>query len=211
MKYLISSHIKSVLSIDLKLFMSQPLMKMGVKTLIVFVLCSVLINYVEAQFTTTVTAMNITSKVVINATPGSSGDFLAVAPVDQLIAATCTLTFQGTKCNDQMLFISTSGNKSWGGSDFCKTATFTVTSIGNKMFISYILKNPGKISCEIKAVQQANVNCDCGWSAPNKKIVGGTETKVNEFTSHAGLVDIDSRAVICGAVISESDNHFSLS
>lgn len=61
----------------------------------------------------------------------------------------------------------------------------------------------------MKAVAQTNSNCDCGWNVQSR-IVGGTTAGINEFVSHAGLVDKNTKDVFCGAIIRELSNKFSL-
>lgn len=60
----------------------------------------------------------------------------------------------------------------------------------------------GSFQCVLKSVQLTNSNCDCGWNVRGR-IVGGSTAGVNEFVSHAGLVDQRSKDVFCGAVIRE--------
>lgn len=57
-------------------------------------------------------------------------------------------------------------------------------------------------ACVLKSSALTNSNCDCGWNV-RSKIVGGTSAGVNEFVSHAGLVDKTTKEIFCGAIIGE--------
>lgn len=77
-------------------------------------------------------------------------------------------------------------------------------SIGNEIVVS--LKSAtllaGSFQCILKSVKLTNSNCDCGWNVRGR-VVGGSTAGVNEFISHAGLVDRRTKDVFCGAVICE--------
>lgn len=93
---------------------------------------------------------------------------------------------------------------------YCGNDTFSVESTGRTMTIvlSTTFWSPGvKFLCELQAIEEEETdkdyNCRCGWKKPTK-IVGGTETGVNEYPMMAGLVDPVRRDVYCGAsIISE--------
>lgn len=57
----------------------------------------------------------------------------------------------------------------------------------------------GRLRCFLQATPN---NCVCGIRNRGR-IVGGTETLVNEYPMMAGLVDAVERAIICGATISK--------
>lgn len=54
--------------------------------------------------------------------------------------------------------------------------------------------------CTFKSIAPTNANCECGWNVRGR-IVGGSAAGVNEFVSHAGLVDKATKDVFCGAII----------
>ncbi|XP_028982320.1 uncharacterized protein LOC107041163 [Diachasma alloeum] len=67
----------------------------------------------------------------------------------------------------------------------------------------------GTFECDIKTYEDADYEgdeendeeaCHCGWKN-SEKIVGGTDTEVNEYPMMAGLVDLSFREVYCGATI----------
>ncbi|KAK2586038.1 hypothetical protein KPH14_012040 [Odynerus spinipes] len=82
----------------------------------------------------------------------------------------------------------------------CGLNSFTVESVSSEMIIKFRSSYNtygGKFRCELTATPQT---CSCGWKNPTR-IVGGVETGVNEFPMMAGLVDLQTRLLYCGAVI----------
>ncbi|XP_063975616.1 venom serine protease 34-like isoform X2 [Diachasmimorpha longicaudata] len=64
----------------------------------------------------------------------------------------------------------------------------------------------GTFECDIKTNKDEDYEedeeetCNCGWKN-SEKIVGGTNTEVNEYPMMAGLIDLSVRYVYCGATI----------
>ncbi|XP_070169078.1 venom serine protease 34-like [Polyergus mexicanus] len=102
----------------------------------------------------------------------------------------------------------------------CTQDTLSVQIAGKSMqkycgFGSLILegKNPiikldspsysqgGKFLCEIRAENPFDENnCKCGWKKVTR-IVGGTETGINEYPMMCGLVDSTNKLIYCGCTI----------
>jgi hypothetical protein len=127
--------------------------------------------------------------------------YLIVSPVDTYVEATCTIS---TICSRHVFTFSRAGLADVSdGLTYCGSGNPPVaTSIGNEMVVT--LNNggyaPGSFTCTFTAV---TTNCDCGWSV-NTKIVGGSNTGVNEIVSHAGLVNTATKEIYCGAIIGEN-------
>lgn len=121
--------------------------------------------------------------------------------VDTFIQAKCTITLQETTCNNQRFVYSRSGELTGKDDRFwCTSGTYTFSSIGNELVISMV--SSGSFQCVLTPIKPDNLNCDCGWTAQNR-IVGGSPTGVNEYVSHVGLVDRNTKQVFCGGVISK--------
>ncbi|EFN63716.1 Transmembrane protease, serine 9 [Camponotus floridanus] len=59
----------------------------------------------------------------------------------------------------------------------------------------------GRFLCKIQAENPFDENnCKCGWKKVTR-IVGGTETGVNEYPMMCGLVDINEKIIYCGCTI----------
>ncbi|KAI4500529.1 hypothetical protein M0802_004491 [Mischocyttarus mexicanus] len=83
---------------------------------------------------------------------------------------------------------------------FCGINSFALESIGSNMKIQFHSRYNtygGKFQCTLTAAEE---ECKCGWKNPSR-IVGGTETGVNEYPMMAGLVDFLKRLLFCGATI----------
>jgi hypothetical protein len=123
-----------------------------------------------------------------------------ISPFETYLEASCKIA---TVCNRHIFALSRAGELDLSdGTTYCGSGSPPIVrSIGNELVIA--LNNggfaPGSFSCTVRVV---NNNCDCGWSA-NTKIVGGINTGVNEFVSHAALVDTGTRERYCGAIIGE--------
>ncbi|XP_076297371.1 venom serine protease 34 [Lasioglossum baleicum] len=88
---------------------------------------------------------------------------------------------------------------------YCGEGTFSIESGGPTMsvqFQSSIWSPGGKFLCSVTALKppQDNENCRCGWKNPSR-IVGGTETGVNEYPMMCALVDLELSAPFCGCTI----------
>lgn len=130
--------------------------------------------------------------------------YQVLAPVNTFITAQCTTYLKDTSCNSRFL-VSRSGNKDLiDYINYCTSGPLTVSSIGNEIVvvIAASATYPAGFSCTFNSVVLNNTNCDCGWTGI-PKIVGGTDTQVNEFISHAGLQNFQTKEVFCGGVIRE--------
>jgi hypothetical protein len=78
-------------------------------------------------------------------------------------------------------------------------------SIGNEIVVALTSSStlPASFQCVFKSLAQTNSNCDCGWNVKSR-IVGGSVTGINEFVSHAGLIDRQTRDIFCGGLIRET-------
>lgn len=137
---------------------------------------------------------------------GSSCRYTLIAPSGYNIQTTCDVnidTVQNSACSTELFYISTEGFPSLVGSEyFCGKGSISRNSIFNKMMIAYTSSSAtygGTFSCRIQVVKQ---DCDCGWSRW-QKIVGGTESGINEYTSMVGLLDKLTASVFCSGVISK--------
>ncbi|XP_058836090.1 venom serine protease-like [Topomyia yanbarensis] len=134
---------------------------------------------------------------------GSSCRYMLVAPPGYVIDASCTINIdvpQGTACSTELFYISKEGFSALEGSEFsCGAGVLNRQSLFNKMMIAYTSSSnsAGSFSCRIKVQSQ---DCDCGWSRW-QRIVGGTESGVNEYTSMVGLLDKVTVNVFCSGVI----------
>jgi hypothetical protein len=130
--------------------------------------------------------------------------YMVTSPADSYIEATCSLS---TTCGRQVFTVSRAGEKDLSdGTTYCGVGTIPVAkSIGNEIVVTLNNGNsaPGSFNCQFTVIAQSNLNCDCGWSK-DTKIVGGTQTGVNEIVSHAGLVNANTREIYCGAIISKN-------
>ncbi|XP_029731272.1 venom serine protease-like [Aedes albopictus] len=118
------------------------------------------------------------------------------------IALTCSDVYipQSTSCYYDKLVISTGGKMDLSDAKaYCGTGTVAAESTGSSMVMA--LQAPsmtygGRVRCTA-----TKINCQCGMRR-KKKIVGGTETLVNEFPMMAGVVDVASGAgIFCGGTI----------
>ncbi|XP_058461897.1 venom serine protease 34-like isoform X2 [Malaya genurostris] len=118
------------------------------------------------------------------------------------IALSCPDVYipQSTSCYYDKLLISTGGKLDLSDSKaYCGTGTVTTESIGSSMVVTLEVSTAthgGRFYCTAK-----KINCQCGMKR-KKKIVGGTETLVNEFPMMAALIDMASgNGIFCGATI----------
>lgn len=87
------------------------------------------------------------------------------------------------------------------GQRFCGTGQISFESDSTQMVVSLQSTSNsrgGRVRCFFSAVPN---NCACG-TRNRPRIVGGTQTLVNEYPMMAGLIDTNDRAIICGATIS---------
>ncbi|XP_001657965.2 venom serine protease 34 [Aedes aegypti] len=133
---------------------------------------------------------NTDCRWVLTTTPGSR------------IALTCSDVYipQSTSCYYDKLVISTGGKMDLSDAKaYCGTGTIAAESTGSSMVVALQVPSTtygGRVYCTA-----TKINCQCGLRR-KKKIVGGTETLVNEFPMMAGVVDVASGAgIFCGATI----------
>ncbi|XP_049547074.1 venom serine protease-like [Anopheles darlingi] len=83
---------------------------------------------------------------------------------------------------------------------YCGQKAFVLQTTGNQATIALrtiSTSSGGRFRCQVVAQPP---KCSCGLRRTSK-IVGGVETRVNEFPMMAGMVDSTSRNVFCGATI----------
>lgn len=88
---------------------------------------------------------------------------------------------------------------------YCGEGTFSIESGGPNMVVQFqssFWSQGGKFLCSATALKkpQENENCQCGWKNPSR-IVGGTETGVNEYPMMCALVDFSTKKPYCGCTI----------
>ncbi|XP_011643414.1 venom serine protease 34-like [Pogonomyrmex barbatus] len=82
---------------------------------------------------------------------------------------------------------------------YCGYKTFTLIGMNPTIRLnSFSNYSKGRFLCQIYASN--NDNCQCGWKKVTR-IVGGSETEVNEYPMMAGLVDYMKRDIVCGCTI----------
>lgn len=157
--------------------------------------------------------------------PGTSCRYQIIAPASSIIEASCSFDIAGVRaiknstnklkssnflqnqpsCATQKFKISRGGDDDLRDSSvLCGRGSSLQRSIGNEMVVALVSSKLSATSfrCTFKSVAQTNANCDCGWNVRGR-IVGGSAAGINEFVSHAGLVDKATKEVFCGAIIRE--------
>ncbi|XP_076655708.1 venom serine protease 34 [Halictus rubicundus] len=114
----------------------------------------------------------------------------------------CTLEMPwSVNCYEDSLLV---GVNSSTQHKYCGDGTFSIDSDGPTMsvqFQSAFWTRGGRFMCNVTALtSQFEENCRCGRKNPSK-IVGGTETGVNEYPMMCALVDFAKRIPFCGCTI----------
>ncbi|XP_055531866.1 venom serine protease-like [Wyeomyia smithii] len=158
----------------------------------------------QIQLTTTANFQLISSFYPAKYPSGSSCRYMLIAPPGFTVEASCTINIdvpQVTSCSTELFYFSVEGFSSLVGSEYaCGAGTLVRKSLFNKLMLAYTsasTDSSGSFSCVVKVQPQ---DCDCGWSRW-QKIVGGTESGVNEYTSIVGLLDKVTVSVFCSGVI----------
>ncbi|XP_062559125.1 venom serine protease-like isoform X2 [Armigeres subalbatus] len=127
---------------------------------------------------------------VLTTTPGSR------------IALSCSDVYipQSPSCYYDKLVISTGGRMDLADAKaYCGTGTVAAESTGSSMVVALQVPSTtygGRVYCTA-----SKISCQCGMRR-KKKIVGGTETLINEFPMMAAMVDVASGdGIFCGATI----------
>ncbi|XP_077283216.1 transmembrane protease serine 9-like [Arctopsyche grandis] len=113
-----------------------------------------------------------------------------------------------TDCSADRLLVSVTGDHDLTGADkYCGKGTLDASSTSNLLSVGLISAKGtpgGKFMCTLTAQNQTSAiltaDCDCGWKKKTR-IVGGTQTQINEFPMMVALVDIQLKMVYCGATI----------
>lgn len=118
-------------------------------------------------------------------------------------------------CRGDKLKISLTGNRNFADSkNYCGRGTVSLLSKQNKMSVELSAtfnSAGGRFLCTLTAIENfesednstvdpAVTTCDCGLK-PGTRIVGGTDTEINEYPSMAGLIDAPNPEIVCGANI----------
>ncbi|KAL9702321.1 hypothetical protein quinque_005839 [Culex quinquefasciatus] len=144
--------------------------------------------------------VNIRCRWTLATTPGSR---IALSCPDVAIP-------QSASCSYDKLLISTGGQANLGDARaYCGTGTLTTESTGSSMVVALDVPassaDGGRFYCTA-----TKLDCACGMRR-KKRIVGGTETLVNEFPMLAALVDSTGGGIFCGATITSIRSHESYS
>ncbi|GLV36463.1 uncharacterized protein CBL_08040 [Carabus blaptoides fortunei] len=137
--------------------------------------------------------------------PSQNCRWVAVAPANHKIDISCQIEMpQSTSCSMDRLLISLTGNPNLENAHiYCGSGNTTLQSEYNNVTIGLVTayNTPGgRFLCTIRARPAQPSACDCGWKQ-NRRIVGGVETKVNEYPMMAAVIDFAIRELICGATI----------
>uniref|UniRef100_A0A182N2U7 Peptidase S1 domain-containing protein n=1 Tax=Anopheles dirus TaxID=7168 RepID=A0A182N2U7_9DIPT len=135
--------------------------------------------------------------------PNMQCTYVIRAPYGYRVALDCP-TFQipsSSNCALDSLRVSRSGSLDFADAfAYCGAGQLLEKSTANQMTIrltSAATSSGGKFSCTLSIPQQS---CECGRKK-TQRIVNGVETLVNEFPMMAALIDVKTKAVICGATI----------
>ncbi|XP_062559128.1 venom serine protease-like [Armigeres subalbatus] len=136
-------------------------------------------------------------------TPGTNCRFTIQAPARHYLYAQCYDMYLPSSygCYYDKLLASLNGDSTLAGAQvYCGSTPFNVASSGNKLVIA-LQTSPymsgGRFRCQISAIP---LKCNCG-SRKTPLIVGGESTQANEFPMMSAIIDISSKALICGATI----------
>lgn len=144
---------------------------------------------------------------------GTQCRWISSAPIGYKIELNCNdiSIAQSPNCASDRMAVSLTGDPNFtDGQNYCGTGTLYLVSTGTSMSVGlYAVTNlGGRMSCQIRAIvdttssttTQAPSTCDCGWRQ-QRRIVGGTETGVNEYPFTAALINMNERRLFCGATI----------
>ncbi|KOC70082.1 Venom serine protease 34, partial [Habropoda laboriosa] len=125
---------------------------------------------------------------------------------DYRVNLTCTTQLPwSNNCSADRLSVQVSSKTTH---QYCGDGQFSLLSDSSSMTVKLTVptwSTGGRFLCEARAVKRPQdvENCRCGWKNPTR-IVGGTNTGVNEFPMMAGIVDSINRNVFCGGTIVSS-------
>lgn len=143
-----------------------------------FVILLILISLVQGWFETCDYTYSVQSTGVLllkspnypnRYTAGSSCKWYLTAPSIYTIDLRCWYNLDQplTDCQSQRLYMSRDGDKDLSYSEyFCGNSNFTRVSVGNEVSFGYTSNTGGAgfISCEARAIQTTQSNCQCGWN-----------------------------------------------
>ncbi|XP_060536206.1 ovochymase-1-like [Cylas formicarius] len=152
-----------------------------------------------------------------NYSRGSSCRWVAKSVIGTKIVLSCTDVSlpKSSNCQGDKLAVSSTGHQTLGDAhNYCGNGSFSTISQANTLTIGLFstLTSPGgQFLCTMTAIKdspeelavpaiQNLAACDCGWKQMTR-IVGGQETGINEYPSMAGLINLDTRFLYCGASI----------
>lgn len=137
--------------------------------------------------------------------PSANCLWRAVAPEGYKIETNCDLNIPPTEsCYQDKLFISLVGNPNlenaytYCGSGSTGSLMTEANSISMGLQSAYYTQG-GRFLCTIVA-KEISKPCNCGWKN-TRRIVGGVETKMNEYPMMAALMDFASQDWFCGCTI----------
>ncbi|XP_058826942.1 venom serine protease-like [Topomyia yanbarensis] len=108
---------------------------------------------------------------------------------------------ESTNCILDSFSISPSGREDLlDAFTYCGAGVIQHKSVANRLYLqlrSAPTSRGGKFLCKMSLIHQS---CSCG-KKKTMRIVNGVETMVNEFPMMAAMIDVETRTVICGAVL----------
>uniref|UniRef100_A0A336MZ17 CSON007906 protein n=1 Tax=Culicoides sonorensis TaxID=179676 RepID=A0A336MZ17_CULSO len=130
----------------------------------------------------------------------------AKAPLGYIVAYNCYVEVpQGLNCDRDRLLLSRTGVLDVSRAEvYCGKQWFTADSFDESGVIGLLVPfttTGGRFQCNLSAVKK---DCACGYKNGALKtpyIVGGTETRINEYPMFAALVDLNVGQVYCGGTI----------
>lgn len=178
-------------------FINLTVMDLKIFAFVAFLCCQ---NYVNAQYQNKFISQPGGSLTIQYPVANESPRYKVYAPADTFIQATCSLT---STCGTHIFAISRNGETDLSDQvTYCGNGKIVAKSVANEIYVA-LNANTASFSCQFIAIKPDNTNCDCGWSVTSK-IVGGTQTRINGFVSHAALIDKPTTVSFCGAILSES-------
>ncbi|CAG9570651.1 unnamed protein product [Danaus chrysippus] len=138
--------------------------------------------------------------------PESACRWIAVCPTGYKCRVDCDDVYLpgGQDCPTDRLLISRTGDSQLISAEYyCGQGSLSAVSTGSRISIGLVSSKQstgGRFRCQIRAQQDSTPTCNCGYRKVSR-IVGGEETKPNEYPMMAGIVYVGENTIKCGAVI----------
>lgn len=136
----------------------------------------------------------------------------AEAPIGYTVILNCSEIYlpPTLNCTSDKLEISLTGKTDLSDANpICGIGEYLTESLSNSIVIALVIPSTtsgGRFKCTVQANRIPQ--CSCGHKKVTR-IVGGTETLVNEYPMMAGLIDLKSSKVSCGTTLSKSSSSIS--